>query len=128
MMELMFAVAAFGAFAVVTILSFTTFNRFASNARYATLALAVAQERIDEIQTSPCTINTNSTLSPVLALSGTTVSPNSSNVYTSITESNLPLNNDAYNLTRTTTLSGSTAMALTGTLTGTITAGSEDTQ
>jgi len=127
-MELMFAVAAFSAFAVLTILSFTTFNRFASNARYETLALAVAQERMDEIQTVPCATNSSQNLGPVLELSGTTVSPNSSNVYASIVETSLPLNNDPYNLTRTTTLSGSTALPLTITLSGTIAAGSEDTQ
>jgi hypothetical protein len=127
-MELTFAVALFSAFAVVTILSFTTFNRFASNARYETLALAVAQERMDEVMTSPCATNSTTTLGPVLELSGTTVSPSVSNVYTSIVETSLPLNNDSYNMTRTTTLSGSTPQALTITLTGTIAAGSEDTQ
>lgn len=127
-MELTFAVALFGAFAVVSILSFTTFNRFASNVRYESLALAVAQERMDEIMTVPCNTNSTSTLGPILYLSGTTVSPSSSNVYTSITESSLPLNNDPYNLTRTTTLSGSSGVALTVTLTGTIAAGSLDTQ
>lgn len=128
LMEMMFAVAMFGAFAVVSILSFTTFNRFASNSRYQTLALAVAQERMDEIMTSQCTSNTNSSLGPKLALSGTTVSPNSSNVYSSIVESNLPLNNDPYNLTRKTVISGTTQQALTVTLTGTIAAGAVDTQ
>lgn len=128
LMELMFAIAAFGAFAVMTILSFTTFNRFASNARYEALALAVAQERADEIMTVPCDLNSTDTLGPILYLSGTTVSPNSSDVYTSGTETNLPLNNDPYNLTRTTTLSGTSSEALTITLTGTIPAGSLDTQ
>lgn len=128
LMELMFAIGLFGAFAVVSILSFTTFNRFASNARYETLALAVAQERMDEIMTSPCSTNSNSSLGPKLALSGTTISPNGSNVYTSVVENNLPLNNDPYNLTRKTILSGSTQQALTVTLTGTVVAGAVDTQ
>jgi len=128
LMELTFAVALFGAFAGVSILTFTTFNRFASNARYETLALAVAQERMDEVMTVPCYANSTSTLGPVLYLSGTTISPNSSNVYSSVTETNLPLNNDPYNLTRTTTLSGTAAQALTITLTGTIAAGALDTQ
>ena len=128
LMELTFAVAIFGAFAGVSILAFTTFNRFASNARYETLALAVAQERMDEIMTVPCTTNSTSTLGPILYLSGSTVSPNSSNVYTSGTETSLPLNNDPYNLTRTTILSGTTSQLLTITLTGTIAAGALDTQ
>jgi type II secretory pathway pseudopilin PulG len=128
MMELMFAVAAFSAFAVITILSFTTFNRFASNARYETLALSVAQEHVDEIMTVPCNTNSTPNLGPVLSMTGTTVAPNSSNVYTSGTETSLPLNNDPYNLTRKTTLSGTSPLALTALLTGTIVAGSLDTQ
>ncbi len=128
LMELTFAVALFGAFAGISILTFTTFNRFASNARYETLALAVAQERMDEIMTVPCYINSTATLGPILYLSGTTVTPNSSNVYTSGTETSLPLNNDPYNLTRTTALSGTTPQALTVVLTGTTVVGSLDTQ
>ena len=128
LMELTFAVAIFGAFAVVSILSITTINRFASNVRYETLALAVAQERMDEVMTVPCNLNSTSTLGPILYLSGTTVAPNSSNVYTSGTETSLPLNNDPYNLSRTTTLSGTTAQLLTVILTGTIAAGALDTQ
>jgi type II secretory pathway pseudopilin PulG len=128
LMELTFATAMFSAFAVVSILSFTTFNRFASNARYETLALAVAQEKMDQVMTTPCTPNSTSSLGPVLSLSGTTISPNSSNVYTSGTETSLPLNNDAYNLTRTITSGTTSGVPLTITLTGTIAAGSEDTQ
>lgn len=124
LMELMFASALLTAFAVVSILAFTTFNRFASNARYESLALAVAQEKMDEILTSVCNINSTVTLGPTLTLSGTTVSPNSSDVYPSISETNLALNNDKYNLTRTIN-SGS---ALTLLLSGTIYAGAEDTQ
>ena len=124
LMELAFAVALFSAFAVVSILAFSHFNRFASNARYETLALAVAQQKMDQVMTSPCTINSNTSLGPILTLTGTTVSPNSSNIYTSGTENNLPLNNDKYNLTRTIN-SGS---ALTTLLSGTIAAGVEDTQ
>lgn len=128
-MELMFAVAIFASFAVVTILAFTTFNRFASNVRYETLAIAVAKERMDEIMISPCNTNSSSpSLGPILYLSGTTISPNSSNVYASGTEGSLPLNNDPYNLTRTTTISGTTPQALTIILSGTTVAGSLDTQ
>jgi len=128
LMELTFAVAIFCAFAVTSILSFTTFNRFASNARYETLALAVAQQKMDQIQTSPCSLNTTSTLGPILYLSGTTVSPNSGDVYTSGTETGLPLNNDSYNLTRTITSGSTSGVPLTITLSGSTMAGSLDTQ
>src|ERR1700677_146009 len=128
LMELTFAVAIFSSFAVVSILSFTTFNRFASNARYETLALAVAQQKMDQIMTSPCSLNTNTSLGPILYMSGTTISPNSSNVYTSGTETNLPLNNDSYNLTRTITSGTVSGTPLTITLSGTTVAGSLDTQ
>jgi type II secretory pathway pseudopilin PulG len=129
LMELTFAVALFSAFAVVSILAFTTFNRFASNARYETLALAVAREKMDEVMTAPCNLNSNSSNGPILYLSGTTVSPLSSGTsYSSIVETSLPLNNDTYNLTRTITSGTSNNVPLTITLTGTTAAGSLDTQ
>jgi len=134
LMELMFAAALFSAFAVVSILAFTQMNRYASNARYESLALSVVRQKMDQIMTSPCYINTgtNSSLGPILYLSGTTVSPSGAGSGTyapiitgsSVGSGTLPLNNDKYNLTRTIN-SGS---ALTITLNGTNVAGSDDTQ
>ena len=72
-------------------------------------------------------------MGPVLTISGTggtptVVSPNSSNVYTSLVETSLPLNNDAYNLHGPRPLPAQSPKPLTITLTGTIAAGSLDTQ
>ncbi|MGB8356335.1 MAG: hypothetical protein WCD79_20720 [Chthoniobacteraceae bacterium] len=130
-MEVAFAVALFGAFAVVSILAYSSFNRFASNARYESLALAVAQQKMDQIMTSPCSINaTNTALGPTLFLSGTTVQPTSSGSYASIVESGtlMTLNYDKWNMTRTITSGSLSNVALTGTLSGTTVAGAEDTQ
>ncbi len=51
-----FAVAVFSLFAVATIYSLTLANRFASNSRYETLALAAAQQKIDQIMTTPWSV------------------------------------------------------------------------
>lgn len=60
----------------------TQINRWATSARLRTLALAVAQQRIDFIQTLPWqTVGVRPAVLPS----------------DSITESNLPLNNDAFN-------------------------------
>jgi len=133
-MELAFAVALFSSFAVVSILAYSSFNRFASNARYESLALAVAQQKMDQIMTSPCNINTtNTALGPILTLSRTTVQPASSGTYVPIVESGtlMTLNFDRYNAGtygRTITLNGQSNIALTGTLSGTNVAGADDTQ
>ena len=131
LMELAFAVALFGSFAVVSILAYSSFNRFASNARYESLALAVAQQKMDQIMTSPCSINaTNTSLGPTLTLSGTTIQPTTSNTYPSIVESGttMTLNYDKWNMSRTITSGSLNNVALTGTLSGTTVAGADDTQ
>ena len=131
LMELAFAVALFSTFAVVSILAYSSFNRFASNARYESLALAVAQQKMDQIMTSPCTINTtNSSLGPTLSLSGTTVQPASTGTYATIVESGslMTLNYDRYNMSRTITSGSLSNVALTAILSGTTVAGADDTQ
>ena len=60
----------------------TQVNRWATGARLRTLALAVAQQRIDQVQTSPWQLSGSR---PALLTPGTT------------TETNLPLNNDTFN-------------------------------
>lgn len=84
--EVCFAVAVFGLFAVSSIYALSQANRFASNSRYRTLALAAAQQKIDQIMTTPWSVV--GTVPPVLA-SGTTTeaAPNIS----------LPLNGDPFN-------------------------------
>ncbi len=130
LMELTFATAIFSAFAVTSILSFTTFNRFASSARYETLALAVAQQKMDQIMTSPCTPNATTTLGPVLSLSGTTVTPELQQrlYFRHGASPPLALNNDKYNLTRTITSGTTAGTPLTITLSGTTSAAADDTQ
>lgn len=129
MTEVVFATALFTAFAVVSILSFTAFNRLASNSRYETLALAIAQEKIDQVLTSPCAMNSDGSYGPVLSLSGTTISPKLTGTGSVIsgTETSLPLNYDGYNLSRTITYGGTPGVALTGTLSGTNVAGADGT-
>ena len=63
-------------------IALTQINRWATSARLRTLALAVAQQRIDVLQTTPWQV---SGTRPTLLNAGTT------------TENNLPLNNDTFN-------------------------------
>lgn len=63
-------------------IALTQINRWATSARLRTLALAVAQQRIDVLQTTPWQVGGTR---PALLNAGTT------------TENNLPLNNDAFN-------------------------------
>ena len=60
----------------------TQLNRWATAARLRTIALAVAQQRIDQIETVPWQV---AGTPPALLTAGTT------------TENNVPLNNDNYN-------------------------------
>ena len=67
-------------------------NRFAFNARLRTLAMAVAQQKVDLIQTAPWSLAnpppavlTTSSASPRVLTAGT------------VTENNLPLDNDPFN-------------------------------
>lgn len=81
-LEIAFAVAIFAAFAVLSVISFSQLNWFASSARYETLALAAAQQKMDQIMTTPWSV---SGATPAVLTAGTT------------TETNLPLNNDSFN-------------------------------
>jgi len=131
LMELAFAVALFSSFAVVSILAYSSFNRYASNARYESLAVAIAEQKMDQIMTCPCALNTtNTSQGPVLSLTGTTVQPASSGTYATIVESGsiMTLNYDKWNMSRTITSGSASNVALTGTLSGTTVAGAEDTQ
>ena len=60
----------------------TQLNRSATAARLRTIALAVAQQRVDQIETTPWQVGGTR---PALLTAGTT------------TENNVPLNNDNYN-------------------------------
>ena len=100
-LEVSFAVAVFSLFAVSSIYAITQANRFASNSRYKTLALAAAQQKIDQVMTSSwSTLNTPPTVlrtdSGVTAVSSNTV-VNTADVQATTTETSLPLNNDTYN-------------------------------
>ncbi|MEP6667977.1 MAG: prepilin-type N-terminal cleavage/methylation domain-containing protein [Chthoniobacter sp.] len=86
LIEVSFAVAVFSLFAVSSIYALTLANQFASTSRYETLALAAAQQKIDQIMTTPWSVG--STAPAVLAANSTPVTT---------TENNLPLNNDALN-------------------------------
>ena len=86
LLEVCFTVAVFSIFAAASIYSLSQVNRFASTARYQTLALAVAQQKIDQIMTTPWSVM--GTLPTVLAAgTATEASP-------TVT---LPLNGDPFN-------------------------------
>ncbi len=104
-------------------IALTQINRWATSARLRTMALAMAQQRIDLIQTAPWQVGVPR---PAVLTAGTT------------TENNLPLNNDAFNAatslaspytnldvqvleTRTTQITDLTARTLRATVTVTFT-------
>ncbi len=70
LLEVCFAVVAFAIFSAASIYSLSQLNRFASNARYRTLALAAAQQKIDQIMTTPWSVV--GTVPTVLAAGTTT--------------------------------------------------------
>lgn len=86
LVELCFALASFSLFAATSIYSLSQANRFASNSRYKTLALAVAQQKIDQIMTTPWSV---AGAVPTVLAAGTTTeaAPNVA----------LPLNGDPLN-------------------------------
>ncbi|MDR3404058.1 MAG: hypothetical protein P4L99_16290 [Chthoniobacter sp.] len=88
MLEVAFAVAVFSLFAVTSITALSQANRFASNSRYETLALAAAQQRIDQVMTTPWSVQG---VLPVVLTSGTTTEASPT-----VT---LPLNGDPFNST-----------------------------
>lgn len=105
LIEVSFAVAVFSLFAVGSIYALTQANRFASNSRYRTLALAAAQQKIDQVMNAAWSTNQGSTPAQVIrvdsgaAQSTTNVTTvvNTANVQATTTETGLPLNNDAFN-------------------------------
>ncbi len=68
-------------FAIGAVVAMTQLNRFAAASRVRTLAIGAAQQRVDEVLTTPWSLSSR----PAVLASGTR------------TESNLPLNNDAFN-------------------------------
>ena len=106
-----------------SVTALTQLNRWATAARLRTIAMAVAQQRIDLIETTPWQVVGTR---PALLTAGT------------VTENNVPLNNDDYNAatslvspyttldsqvmsTRTTVISDLTARTLRATVTVTFT-------
>ena len=106
-----------------SVTALTQLNRWATAARLRTIAMAVAQQRIDLIETTPWQVVGTR---PALLTAG------------SVTENNVPLNNDDYNAatslvspyttldsqvmsTRTTVISDLTARSLRATVTVTFT-------
>jgi len=79
-------VTVFCLFATASVYSLTLANRYASNSRYETLALAALQQKVDQIMTTPWS---------VLGTVPTVLSPGT------VTEASptiiLPLNNDPFN-------------------------------
>lgn len=80
--EVTFAFAIFSYFAVASVLGLVEFNRFASVSRYRTLALAAAQQRMDQVMATSWSVLGSA---PAVLTTGTT------------TESNLVLNSDPFN-------------------------------
>ena len=80
----MFAATLLAVLVCTSVIALTQINRWAAAARLRTLALAVAQQRIDQVQTTPWQ---QASARPTVLTTGTT------------TENNLPLNNDAFNST-----------------------------
>jgi prepilin-type N-terminal cleavage/methylation domain-containing protein len=106
LLEVSFAIAVFSLFAVGSIYAMTQANRFASNSRYRTLALAAIQQKLDQVMTATWSVN-QATPATVLrtdpAAAGTvgnvTRVINTANVQATTTETGLPLNNDNFNST-----------------------------
>jgi type II secretory pathway pseudopilin PulG len=82
LVEVVFAGALLVILVAGSFITLTQINRWATSARLRTLALAMAQQRIDAIQTAPWQVGLPR---PTILTAGTT------------TENNLPLNNDAFN-------------------------------
>ena len=80
--EVVFAGCLLAVLVSASVVAMTQVNRWATGARLRTLALAVAQQRIDQVATTPWQfLGTR----PALLTAGT------------ITENSLPLNNDSFN-------------------------------
>lgn len=88
LLEVTFAVALLSLFAVGSIFSLTQANRFATRARYETLALAIAQQRIDQVMTTPWSVLGTV---PTVLTPGTITETTDPKVFV------FPLNNDPFN-------------------------------
>jgi prepilin-type N-terminal cleavage/methylation domain-containing protein len=105
LLEVSFAVAIFSLFAVGSIYAMTQANRFASNSRYRTLALAACQQKIDQVMTAAWSTNPGSTPAQVLrvdsgaaqTVGNVTTTVDTTKFTATTTEKSLPLNNDAFN-------------------------------
>ena len=82
LVEVVFAGCLLAVLVSSSVVAMTQVNRWATGARLRTLALAVAQQRIDQAQTAPWQL---SGTRPAILVAAIT------------TEMNLPLNNDAFN-------------------------------
>lgn len=82
LVEILFAATMLAALVCSSGVALTQLNRWATSARLRTLALAVAQQRIDQVQT---TAWQQGSARPAILTAGTSA------------ENNLPLNNDASN-------------------------------
>jgi type II secretory pathway pseudopilin PulG len=80
--ETVFAASLLALFVCTSVMALTQINRWATAARLRTLALAVAQQKIDEVQTTPWQ---QGNVRPTVISSGTT------------TDNSIPLNNDDFN-------------------------------
>ena len=85
LVEVLVAGALHAALISGTVTALTQLNRWATAARLRTIATAVAQQRIDQIETTAWQVVGTR---PALLTAGTT------------TENNVPLNNDDYNASR----------------------------
>jgi Tfp pilus assembly protein FimT len=90
--EVAIAAGVLAIFACASLIAFTQMNRFAANARLRTLAMAVAQQKVDAIQTAPWNLGSE----PPAVLTKSTASPRAMTAGT-VTEPNLPLDNDSFN-------------------------------
>ena len=82
LVEVVFAGCLLALLVSSSVVAMTQVNRWATGARLRTLALAVAQQRIDLAQTAPWQL---AGTRPAILVAATTI------------ENNLPLNNDAFN-------------------------------
>lgn len=93
--ECVFSGTVLAIFACVSLIVFTQMNGFAVNARLRTLAMAVAQQQVDLIQTTPW--NAGSEPPAVLTTSRPAAPTLRTLVAGTLTDNNLPLDNDNFN-------------------------------
>ncbi len=82
LIEVLFAGTLLAVFITGSVIAMTQLNRWATSARLRTIALAVAQQRVDQIETTPWLVGVTR---PTILNAGTT------------TDNNVPLNNDNFN-------------------------------